>query len=386
MTDAASPAPAVFAWITGERTNLGDSLLRRPYIAALRRIGPTRLWVNRSERDFLSGLGLDGSEVCFASFPRWYGGLLASALRRRTILVLNAGEFRVHASRVALLIVLLLASVLVRIRGGSTVWIGVSVPPTPHRILGAPVRWAARYLDYLQWRDDVSRSTGGPRQVGPDWAFATGTPTPHWPSTDRTRCAFVLRGDRAEPSAAWITWAKGFCGDHGLQPIAVVQVRQDELHARRLAAALGGEVFAWPPESSHAQHEDQLRALYRTCRVVIGDRLHGVVVGATEGAVPLGWVESSSGKIGRHLGVVGIDYAGEHEGRGGVDLPRVPVELTDRRASGLAEAIGGARMQLAGLTERLGSLRSEQHPASLTDLGAPQRSRARRRAARNASE
>ena len=131
----------VFAWITGERTNVGDSLLRRPYVAALRRIGRLELWIRTSTPDFLTGLSLDDDVVLTPGFAVWYARLLRSALRRRTVVVLNAGESRVEGSRALLLSALLVAGLVVRVRGGSSVWRCVSSRRPPPSALRRPA-WA----------------------------------------------------------------------------------------------------------------------------------------------------------------------------------------------------------------------------------------------------
>ncbi|MFK4834572.1 hypothetical protein ACI3KY_02460 [Microbacterium sp. ZW T2_14] len=349
----------MYAWITGERTNIGDSLLRRPYVAAIRQIGALDLWINRSTPDFLSGLGVEPSDRLTPGFARWYGGVIRSALRRKTFLVLNAGEFRAHPARVGLLCALLALSLMVRIRGGATVWVGVSVPPSGNRLLRIPVRWAGQHLEYVRWRDVESPRWIVDRPVAPDWAFAEGSPIQLWPSGGRELCAFVLRGDRDLPSAEWIEWARTLSADHGLRPVVVVQVRQDADRAARLAAALGGEVIDWREDSSHAEHESRIREIYRRSLLVVGDRLHGLIIGATEGSVPLGWVESSGGKIRRHFDAVGLDFAGVFEGADATDLPRLEPERTTAFSREVRDAVARARAELAVVRAELAQLRGE---------------------------
>lgn len=371
--------PAVFAWITGERTNIGDSLLRRPYLASLRQLGPVQLWINRSDQGFLSGLGLDGSEQLVPGFARWYGRLLASTLRRRTIVVVNAGELRVHASRVVLLTALLFASLLARIRGGAGVWIGASVPPSGRRVLSMPVRVAARLIDYVQWREPGSTWIAD-RAVGPDWAFAEGSPVPTWSLDARPLCAFVLRGDRAEPSPDWIGWARQLCLDHGLSAVVVVQVRQDGERARSLARQLDAEVIDWEPSASHREQEERVRGVYRESLLVVGDRLHGLILGATEGALPLGWVESSVGKTDRHFRGVGLPFVGAHESRPGRDLPRLSPDDLAPLFEELRSGVGDARDSLAAVHRDLGELRHDPRPRSLARQRRATRSSASRKA------
>ncbi|MFG6446525.1 hypothetical protein ACFXQA_14790 [Microbacterium sp. P07] len=366
-----SSRPTVYAWITGERTNVGDSLLRRPYIAALSLIGPLHLWINKSTPDFLTNLALPTETDLHRRFASWYVRLLASAVRRRTVLVLNAGEFRVRPSGAALLALLLIAAQLVRLRGGATIWVGVSVPQSERKLLSIPYRWAGRNLDYVQWREPRSVQTSARRAVGPDWGFAEGSPTANWDDALRPLCAFVLRGDRALPSDEWFRWARDLCADLGLRPVVVVQVRQDTDRAHEVAAVLEAQVIEWDPASDHVSQELRIREVYRESLLVVGDRLHGLVIGATEGAVPLGWVESSRGKIDTHFTAVGLAYPGASEGRTAAELRRVTTSDITNWRDELVSAIEEARRSIRHTQRALSSLATAQSPAELAPLRRP---------------
>jgi hypothetical protein len=383
-----SSAPPVFAWITGELTNVGDSLLRRPYVQALAGIGPLDLWINRSNEDFLSGVAVPPDARVTAGFRPWYLRLLRTALRRRTILVLNAGEFRVHASRTGLLVALLIAAKIVKLRGGATMWIGVSVPLSERRIQRLAVRHAARTIDYLQWRDPESNLAAGVREVGPDWGFDAGTTVGRWPELDaRPMCAIVLRGDRPAPTREWNEWVVATCARLGLQPVVIVQVRQDIVRADEAARALDAELVPWPDDVDHRTQEETIREVYRRSRIVIGDRLHGLIIGVTEGAVPIGWVESSRGKIARHFATIGMSEVGEYEGRPGGALPVLTAERIEEIGQRARDAVTTARADLQKLAGEIGGLRNSQEQVSLRRLRRAQpRADARVRARRNAAE
>lgn len=377
---------AVFAWMTGESTNLGDSVLRRPYVAALRDIGPLDLWINRGTPDFLTGLGLSHEDRLSRGFLSWYLRLISTALRRRTLLALNAGEFRAHASRVGLLTALLLAAQVVRLRGGASVWVGASIRESSHKLLRLPTLWAGRSIDYLQWREPGSLRTCATRAVGPDWGFLPGTSVEDWPTDRRDRCAFVLRGDRPVPSPEWFDWARALCDTHGLSPTVIVQVRQDAHRANFVATELCCDVIEWTEVATHAEHEDRVRRVYRRSAIVVGDRLHGLVLGATEGAVPIGWVESSRGKIRAHFDALGMTYVGKFEGAPAADLPAIDPPETATRSVDLKRVISRARFDLRELQVALGTLGSPVNSSDLSGLRRAQRARARSLAVVNASE
>lgn len=358
----------VFAWITGERTNLGDSLLRRPYVRGLAKIGRLEIWVNKSTPDFLDGLDLPRQAKLIRAFPVWYGRLVLSSLCGRTILVINAGEFRTQVSRAALFLPLLAASLIVRLRGGCSIWIGGSVPEPDGGLLGVPARIAGRTMDYVQWREAGSCLTAAKRSVGPDWAFLEGGAVKDWTAKKRVSCAVVLRGDRPAPTDSWYSWVRELCAEHHLSPVVVVQVRQDNDRAQAVADRLGGTIFPWPTDRTHSQQESLIRDIYSRSVLVIGDRLHALIIGATEGAVPIGWVESSRGKIGKHFDVVGIEYAGQYEGAQAGDLPSIDVRRIGAWADQLSEAVELARDDLHALQQALGKLESERRPNALAKL------------------
>jgi len=344
----------VFAWITGQATNIGDSLLRRPYAAALSDIGPTELWVRRASADFITGLGLPKHVRVSHSFVSWYSRLVKSALTRPTVLALNAGEVRVRPAIAALMLAMGVGVRIVRLRGGVALWVGGTVPASDRAGLLAPYRWVARNTALQVWREAGVIDRVAPGEVAPDWAFATGSPRSSWPSSaSRTKVAFVIRGDREYPNAEWLKWAKRLIAANSLLPVAVVQVEADAEVARRLANDLGGEVLAWAPGVSHADQEKKVRDLYRHCVAVVGDRLHGLVLGATEGAVPIGWVESSRGKIAAHFDVAGLEFVGQYEGEKFTSAPDLSADDLKNLAEETAVGVEACRVQLAELAQRL---------------------------------
>jgi hypothetical protein len=60
-------------------------------------------------------------------------------------------------------------------------------------------------------------------------------------------------------------------------------------------------------EESHAEWEKKVRALHRESAIVASDRIHALIVGATEGAVPLAVSSGSTEKALRTLKPGGFD-------------------------------------------------------------------------------
>jgi hypothetical protein len=306
------PPARVFAWITGQDFNVGDSLLRRPYLAALARIGPVDVWIRTASPSFCSGLNLMVARRVHRSFAGWYLAMLASIFRGRTVVALNAGEVRVSAARSLMTGLLVIAGRLARIRGGGLVWVGASVPDGGGA-LRLPYRLAAASARIVSWRDATPLKSFDLGTVGADWGFATGAAPETW-RVARPRLAIVMRGDRPEPSHEWLEWLRNTAVAAGLKPVVVVQVTTDSERARVLASTLQADLIDWPVDLDHSEQEKRVRAVYRESKMVVGDRLHGLIVGFTEGALPLGWVESSVGKIRSHFDAVGMRYVGRFEG------------------------------------------------------------------------
>jgi polysaccharide pyruvyl transferase WcaK-like protein len=336
----------VFAWITGQDFNIGDSILRRPYVDALTEIGDVDIWVRGASDDFLTGLDLD-NVVVSRSFVRWYLRALRSALAGRTCVAFNAGEVWVSWSRAVMMLFLTVLSLSTRLRGGFSVWLGASIRPTNSRVLRFVFRLAIRSTTLVWWREAASNSRGLPRKVGPDWAFETGRDALELETRrERRNLAFILRGDRTMPGQAWLAWVSRMIEATELAPVFVVQVQSDRSRAYELAALFSGEVADWAPDASHREQEEKVRAVFRTSAVAIGDRLHGLVLAATEGAVPLGWVDTSGGKIASHFQAAGFDYVGEYEGDKFGQAPGVSLAMIDELAGRLPDHLQGARTAL----------------------------------------
>lgn len=364
-TPPATGPTSVYAWLTGQDFNIGDSLLRRPYLGELSRIGPVHAWVRHASPGYLAGLGTEQAASLETSFVRWYAKLVASALHRRTVIALNAGESYVSPKGSLRLILLTMAGELAKLRGGGIVWLGASIVPSRRVMLARVYRWTTNRARLVRWRETAMNSFAPGHDIGPDWAFALGSPTTKWtPAKSRHRIAFILRGDRPRPSAAWMDWARSLASSLELTPVLVVQVTIDEEHAVELAGELSAEVLTWPRQMNHAQQEERVRELFQTCRLAVGDRLHGLIVAATEGAVPLGWVESSAGKIRKHFDAVGMTYTGENEGGSpGDGAWALTTEDVDALARDLAGRIDETRDMLRVMNDQMDSLFAEGAPA-----------------------
>ncbi|OUZ10497.1 hypothetical protein BHE97_06970 [Aeromicrobium sp. PE09-221] len=334
----------VFEWAAGQDDNIGDSLLRRPSLADARARG-TRLHVfhGESTRTFDTGLGLAPGDVSYRAFRPWLAAAARRGVRQPTLLIPNAGEVKVSRRGAARLASLWAVSLLPHVR---VLWMGAGVPGD-RTVWSVPYRLLARGARFATFRDADSVMLLGAGRTAPDWAFALGSPTSEWSGAAlRSRAAFILRGDRREPSEEWLEWASHLAEAHRLTPTFVAQVRRDNDLAERLAIRTGGESVLFAETATHADHEVRVREVYRESVIAVGDRLHGLIVAATEGAIPLGWVESSGGKIARHFDVVDMPEVGRFEGKSAAQLPDITDGDLVRWSASLPRRVDGARSRI----------------------------------------
>ncbi|WP_028050853.1 polysaccharide pyruvyl transferase family protein [Cellulomonas sp. URHD0024] len=337
----------------GQVDNIGDSVLRRGLLDALRPLGELVVGLRGSTPDYASGLGLHDSDEVVSSSGEWRS-LVASQTRRGCGFAYNAGEAQltrgwgVTYARLAPLLV------LNRLRGGHAVHLGFGLR-SEDRFWARVMRLSLAPCELVTWRDAASRDWVGTGTVAPDWAYAAGPAAPdgvaELPTSGRDVLAVSLRFDRPAPSAAWLKTVRAVADDRGLRIVAIAQVERDRPRAADLARLLDGDLVDWTG-TAHADVEVQVRSVYRRSALVVSDRLHAVVMGHTEGAVPVGLGTDSVAKLDRTLSAVGVTGAAFVAGDDVAgDISRVH-DLLERRAEvlGCADTAGS---RLAAVRGRL---------------------------------
>jgi hypothetical protein len=345
----------VFVSVVGQNDNLGDSVLRRGLLESFQGEGRhLHVHVGSNDDDYLSAVGLTGRETLHRSADGWARASERSLLRTRTVLGFNAGEVQITSSRAHLGWRALGRVLAVKPRGGSAFHVGVGIR-APGNGSPASLRALLRTCDLVTWRDDESRATVGIGSVAPDWAFAL-------ESTDRTpqrrdRLVVSLRDDRDAPSAGWIDAVSRAADELSAGITVFSQVRRDNERAAQVASRLGPqtELIVWE-SGSHADWERTARELYSRSVGVVSDRLHALVIGSTEGAVPLGMTTADPEKLKRTLGAAGLgDFAFRFDQN--EDAAERLAGLAGR-AEEVGSSIDGARARLAEvravIDERIG--------------------------------
>lgn len=327
----------VLASAVGQHDNVGDTVLRRAYLDVLRPLGRLHVYVGDKPDGYVRGLAPHEDDVLHRDPATWRRAVSA-ALLRGAVYGFDSGETEVrapYAKRYLRLAPLLLAN---RLRGGTAVQVGVGVREAqPWR---RPIAGVLRLCDVVTWRDGYSRDLMGVGTVAPDWAFALGAPSDALladDTADRPLLAVGVRLDtaarRAELDADWCARLRDLAEGLGVRPVVVVPVARDSAPAEELAARLDAECVTFP-DDDHVRQEERLRDVYRRSRYVVGDRLHAVVMGATEGALPVGLTgrprpDGPPDKVRRTLEAAGI---------AGTCVPRDLADGTAARAT-LADAL-----------------------------------------------
>lgn len=349
-----STAVPVLASAVGQFDNVGDTVLRRGYLDHLRTLGPLTVWVGDKSDDYLSGLGLQPGDTVVREAGQWRRTVSRRLLSGRGVYAFDTGETEVRrgfALRYLRLAPLLLVH---RLRGGTAVLTGVGVrEPHPWRHVIAAV---LRLCRAVTWRDAASRRMMGLGEVTPDWAFALGADaaTLRDAETPRPLLAISVRqglshAARERPDDRWVEAVRALADDLGLQPVVVAQIERDGDLARDLAARLDCEAVTWL-DASHARQEQRLRETYRRSAAVLSDRLHAVVIAATEGAVPIALSTGPLDKTSRTLEGAGITGTSVARDLRDVDAAREIIRDGLARRDEIVGAVIAARVSLRALT------------------------------------
>ncbi|MEU1971728.1 polysaccharide pyruvyl transferase family protein [Microbacterium sp. NPDC019599] len=348
----------------GQYDNVGDTVLRRGFLDHLRTIAPLRVYVGDKSDDYISGLGLHPDDTPVRDSKEWRRAVSRQLLNGDGIYAFDTGEAEVRAAfakryfRIAPLLA------VNRLRGGVAVQLGVGVRESAG--WRYPIAAILRLCHMVSWRDSMSREIMGFGKVTPDWAFALGSPDELLLDADRPRPRLAIayrqglsHAPREKPTAEWVQTISWVAEQLGLEPIVVAQIERDGPLAKELADQLGCEALTWL-DDNHARQEERLRAVYRESAVILSDRLHAVVIAATEGAVPIALSAGPLDKVTRTLEGAGITGTSIPRGLSDRDEVLAAVQGALGRRPEIMAAIAETRSQLAALTDRLRTVASRK--------------------------
>lgn len=334
---------SVFIHLGGQDDNLGDSALRAAYFLAAQ--GPGRqfhiqLGAPRSS-DYNSGLPLKPEHVVYPADSSWID---ASKKAYRPVLLFHAGEVNAANGFPQRHNAIQIRRVLEH--GGAVIMAGTGLKD-PYVVTEDKFHPVMREMQLVSWRDKPSRDAAGFGDYAPDWAYSLGTSTEEWAPVDsRKLLAVSLRYDRPWPSETWINAVRDLAAQTATKLVTVVQVARDAPRAVKLAEVLGAQ-YLTPHSMRHIDLDSYVRDVYRQSLAVISDRAHGLIIGATEGAYPIGSAADPQ-KITRLLAAGGVgELVGHYD-----QLPEFAEQLP-RRIPDFAPAIEGARDELRDLARRM---------------------------------
>ncbi len=335
----------LFVQPSGQDDNLGDSVLRAGFLTALSHEGiQTHAYLEGQTSDYTAGLPTDGNVRFYRRRDQW---LRVSSSASCPAYAVNPGEINPDAGQ--LYPAVDKAGEMHRVvrRGGVVIAAGIGLRDVQS---GGSVRFA-RVLQkaaIMSWRDQGSRDAAGFGEVNPDWGFALGADAASWlERSQRQHIAVTLRFDRPWPGSSWIEAIRSFARRTGTSIITLAQVSRDAPRAVFLAEELGGEYRA-APSTRHDDVDKHVRAIYGRSLAVVSDRAHALIMGASEGAYPIG-TASDPQKIERILAAAGVEaLTGVH------DAVAARIDRLESELDGLADSVENARERLHTLARRIG--------------------------------
>ncbi|WP_193046300.1 polysaccharide pyruvyl transferase family protein [Mycolicibacterium baixiangningiae] len=353
--------PALFVLGSGQDDNVGDVVLRREYFDRLRRFGRLHIYLGPASDDFLKSLALQESDVIYGDLRKWHSAAWGALFRGPVWFVDKPGELLVDGRSFRRNVKFLPLILGVRARRGQVLRLGVAMRAENQSYVKI-LRPLFRLSTCVRWRDTDSRTAFGFGEVGPDWAFGWESAARDVSDVTGGDIAVTYRADREPPSDTIIDSIRALARAGSRRVVVVTQVRRDAERSADLASRLGGELIPWPAERSLAEHENVLREVYRNSAMVISDRLHALIVGMTEGAVPACVTDHRDAKVGRHLDAVGFHRSTIAVG------DTSPAALTDNLAQHLLRrkealtAVRAALDYLDNLTEQFAALAFARWP------------------------
>ena len=334
----------IFIHPSGQDDNLGDSALRAGLLTAVRReTHRFHVHLEGQSSDYLAGVPLSPRDIVYATQREWSQAL---ANTDRPTYLVNAGEVnpkpghsfpgagRIRDMR------------RTKANGGVVIAAGLGLK-TPADAAAVAFDDTLRHSAVMSWRDRVSRDAAGFGSSAPDWAFHLGSPLSAWIDRDqRTLLAVTLRFDRPWPDDVWLAAVRALAARIHARIVTVAQVARDAPRAVKLAEAVHGDYLV-APSTRHDDLDAHVRSVYARSAAVVSDRAHALIMGATEGAYPLGSAADPD-KIRRLLDIAGVGaLTGDHVGFA------ARAELLEDVLPALATSVDSARAELNGLAARI---------------------------------
>jgi len=297
-----------YMWLLGQDDNLGDIVLRRRLLQHVVGDGRPAVYFGSSSQDYIRATTHGHDVEIFDSSSKWYFSLLLSAVRGRAHLYFPPGEVREIKSVGVWNLLMLPVLILVRATGGKVHNLGSGLY-SEETIWIVPIRMLSRLAEKVVVRDSQTQRRLGHGNVMPDLAFDEyGIESGRGPEqAPRDVLALSFRGKNFHLNESARIALKEVALQLRLQLIVVVQVRSDHAAMEQFASEIGANFLGWSSDTSAVEQEKKVRQVYSEAVIVMSDRIHSLIIGATEGALPIGFMQHADDKVGRHLEAAGLE-------------------------------------------------------------------------------
>lgn len=328
----------IFVLCSGQEDNIGDVVLRRALLTALRPHGRLHIYLSSASANFTEALELAPDDVIYRTMKSWRSSAYRSARQSTIWFVDKPGELQMSTRAVIAQLRHVPLTIAARLGRGRVLRLGIG-QRHPRFAPKWVLRAAFAFSDRVAWRDTASHQYFKIGQVMPDWGFRESSDHANRGASDRHRVVLSYRSDRPRLSEATTSAISQFTEQAGLNLVVVTQVLRDEEAGSQLADELGAEFIGWPDSRSHAEQEALLREVYREAAIVVSDRLHVLIVAATEGAIPFSIVNYSESKVARHFAAIG--YPNVTLNTAGMEAPQIVALLIEqtKRSAEISRAV-----------------------------------------------
>lgn len=209
-----------------------------------------------------------------------------------------------------------------------------------------PTQLAVRQCKVSTVRDELSnRHLGYNSTTAPDLAFYP----ERWSTGPKSRVAICVRSSLDFDMKMYANLCKAI-RLNGLEPVVVVQVKRDQNLGAKIADLVSCEIVSWRDEP-HLSQLQRVYDCYANCAAVVSNRLHGLILGARSGAVPLRLMDRTDSKLAPTLttaiGDTAAVYATDLNDRPSHTISNMldPLQL-DKQRGILFESIQSSRARL----------------------------------------
>lgn len=281
-----------FLSVAAAEWNLGDIYIRRAVTRAMADDGMDAVvYTGTMGPGYVEAFEFPSNWVVTASPRRFLTLLLGACIRRKATVIMAPGPAQLETrlspliKRIGVALMLMFA----RLSGNRVAVLGRALRGSGPVALKAERLIARSSVVYLARDPQTAELVGPPAQARPDLGFAdSAARSGAAPETGAGRplIALSLRYDR-NPSIDLVREFAEHWRSRGFDIVLVTQVRQDREIHDVLSKECGFRHVDWPDGRSQLEQERLIVQTYAQCIAVVSDRLHALIVGCRQGAIPV---------------------------------------------------------------------------------------------------